>query len=301
MAAMPAAIDLSRLPAPEAVETLDFEAIFADMRADAVARDPELSDIGQDDPATKILQATAYREVLVRNRANESVKDVFLAFAKGANLRHLGALFGVEALVLDPGDPENGIEPTYESDDELRQRIVDAPEGFSVAGPEGAYRRFAKAAHPDVLDVDISSPAPAEVLIRVLSRAGDGTPSAPLLAAVEAAVTPKDVRPIGDRVTVAAGLAVDFAINAVLHVLPGPDRSVVLAAARARLATYVAARRRFDPLLGKVTISGIMAALQVEGVDDVELISPIANVVPGSGEWARCTAVNVALAGDEEG
>jgi phage-related baseplate assembly protein len=299
MAAMPAAIDLSRLPAPEAVETLDFEEIFAAMRADAIARDPDLSDIGQDDPATKILQATAYRETLVRVRGNESVKDTMLAFAKGANLRHIGALFGVEALVLDPGDPEQGIEPTYELDDDLRQRIADAPEGFSVAGPEGAYRRFAKAAHPDVLDVDISSPAPAEVLIRVLSRTGDGTPSEALLAAVDAAVSPKDVRPIGDRVTVAAGIAVDYAIDAALHVLPGPDRSIVLDAAQTRLAAYIAARRRFDPLLGKVTVSGIIAALQVDGVDDVQLASPIANVVPADGQWARCTAVSVVLADDE--
>lgn len=299
MAAMPAAIDLSRLPAPEAVETLSFEEIFAAMRADAVARDTDLSDIGQDDPATKILQTAAFRETLVRNRANESVKAVMLAFAKGANLRHIGALFGVEALVLNPGDPGQGVEPTYEPDDELRQRIVDAPEGFSVAGPEGAYRRFAKAAHPDVLDVEVTSPAPAEVLIRVLSRAGDGTPSAALLAAVAAAVSAKEVRPIGDRVTVEAGVAVDFAVEAVLHFLPGPDRSVVLAAAQARLAAYVAARRRFDPLLGKVTISGLMAALQVDGVGEVELIAPTGNVAPGDGEWARCTGVSVVPAGGE--
>ncbi|XHF77136.1 hypothetical protein R3J27_08275 [Xylella fastidiosa subsp. multiplex] len=40
---------------------------------------------------------------------------------------------------MDAGDPSKGIPPTMESDAAFRRRIVLAPEGYSVAGPEGAY------------------------------------------------------------------------------------------------------------------------------------------------------------------
>src|SRR3546814_9711108 len=44
------------------------------------------------------------------------------------------------------------IPAVMESDSDLRRRLVLAPEGYSVAGPEGAYIFHALSAHPDVLD-----------------------------------------------------------------------------------------------------------------------------------------------------
>jgi phage-related baseplate assembly protein len=44
-----------------------------------------------------------------------------------------------------------------EADEDLRQRIVLAPESFSVAGPELAYVFHARSAHPDVLDASATS------------------------------------------------------------------------------------------------------------------------------------------------
>ncbi|NIK10165.1 phage-related baseplate assembly protein [Xanthomonas arboricola] len=104
-----------------------------------------------------------------------------LAFATGTNLDHLGALLGVARLVLDPGQPENGIAPTYESDVAFRRRIQLAPEGFSVAGPEGAYIYHALSAAADVMDASATSPAPGQVLVTVQSRTGDGAAPKALL------------------------------------------------------------------------------------------------------------------------
>src|SRR5690606_40001523 len=135
---------------------------------------------------------------------------VMTAYVTGANLDHLAALVGVARLELSPGDPDRGIAPTMESDDALRQRIVLAPEGFSVAGPELAYVFHVESASGDILDASATSPAPGEVLVSVLARAGDGTAGAPLLDAVAAIVNDRSVRPLGDLVTVASADIVEF-------------------------------------------------------------------------------------------
>lgn len=68
---------------------------------------------------------------------------------------------------------------------------------MSVAGPSAAYEYFARSASGKVADVKASSPAPAEVVIAVLSTEGDGTASPELLADVAEAVNDEEARPRG--------------------------------------------------------------------------------------------------------
>src|SRR5688572_21280727 len=74
------AVDLSRLPAPAVVEQLDFEVIFSAMLADLRARDPQFTAITESDPAYKLLQVCAYREMIVRQRCNEACRAIMLAY-----------------------------------------------------------------------------------------------------------------------------------------------------------------------------------------------------------------------------
>lgn len=94
------AVNLSKLPPPVVVEQLDFETIFAEMLADLQSRDPVFTALVESDPAFKILEVAAYRELLIRQRANESAKAVMLAFANDADLDQLGANVGVARLVI---------------------------------------------------------------------------------------------------------------------------------------------------------------------------------------------------------
>ena len=48
-------------------------------------------------------------------------------------------------------------------------------EGFSTAGPDGAYLFHSLSAHGQVLDASVYSPTPGYVVVSVLSRDGDGT------------------------------------------------------------------------------------------------------------------------------
>lgn len=287
-------VDLSRLPPPRAVEELSFEALrselltqFAEeMTAQGLTFDATL----ESDPVVKLVELLAFREMTWRAARNAGLRSVMAAYASGSDLDQLGALFGVERYIVTPANPATGAAAVLESDDDFRRRMVLAPEGFSVAGPRGAYIFHALSAHADVLDVSAISPDPGEVVVTVLSRSGDGTPPPGVIAAVEAALSAEDVRPLTDQVTVQPADVVDFSIAATLTYFVGPDKSLITANANAALAEWLAVNRR----LGRTaTRAGIIAALMVEGLQNVELASPASDVEVTSAQAWNCTGVTL--------
>ena len=198
-------IDLSQLPAPEVVEPLDFEGIYQDLLATfrALMGDGWTAPL-ESDPVVKLLELCAYREVQLRARINDAARSVLLAYAVGADLEQLAANVNVSRLLVSPGDPEASppVDPVYENDASLRARVQRAFEGLSVAGPRAAYVFHALSADGRVADASAESPAPAEVVVTVLSREGDGSASADLLDVVDDALSSEEVRPVADRLTV---------------------------------------------------------------------------------------------------
>jgi len=293
------AVDLSRLPFPAVVEPLDFETIFAAMLSDLRARYPDFSALLESDPAYKLLEVAAYRELILRARVNDAAKAITLAYAVGSDLDHLAANFNVQRLLITPANPTAlpPVPAVYESDTDLRRRVQLAFEGLSTAGPVGAYLFHTLGAHGDVLDASVDSPTPGVVVVAVLSRVGDGTASPALQAAVDAALNAESVRPLTDMVQVQSAAIVPYAVAATLTLYPGPDAAVVLADAQARLAAYNAANHR----LGRdITRAGVIAALCTAGVQNVALATPAADIVitPAQAPW--CTGTSVTLGGFDE-
>jgi len=198
-------IDLTALPPPNVVEVLSFETIVRDMRAIAAAVDPaDFAELRESDPALKLIEVFAYRELLIRARVNDAAKGNLLATASGGTLDQMGAWVGITRKVLDPGDPANGIPPTYESDDDFRQRIADASRTWSIAGPRSAYEGLALEASDQVADTYASSPSPGVVQVHVLGP-GNAIPAQATLDEVEAYLSAETRRPLTDSVTVLAG------------------------------------------------------------------------------------------------
>ncbi len=294
-----ATIDLSQLPAPNVVEPLDYETLFAERKAtlislypadqqEAVARTLAL----ESEPIVKLLQENAYREVLLRQRVNDAAKAVMLAHATGEDLDQLGANFNTPRLVIAPAD-ESTIPPTLavmEADEDYRLRLQDAFEGMSTAGSAGSYRFHARSADGRVADVTAISPSPANVTVTVLSRDGDGSASAELLQVVSAALNDEDVRPVADRVIVQSAKIAPYGIEAVLYLYPGPEVAPILSAAKQRLHNYVLTMRRLGRSIRR---SGIIAALTVEGVERVEVAQPAADIVLDKTQAGYCTGVNI--------
>ncbi len=279
------------------IESLNFEAIFAEALAQFRRLMPEFSALTESDPVYKILQLFAARELLIRQRANDKAQQTMLAFATGTNLDHLGALFGVARLVIDPVQPESGIAPTHESDVDFRRRIQLAPEGFSVAGPEGAYIYHALSAAADVMDASATSPAPGQVLVTIQSRTGDGTAPQALLDQVASILTNDDVRPLTDSVTVQSAQIVQYAIRGRVYTYAGPDSAVVMREALRSLRAYLDEAHR----IGRdVPESAIKAKLFADGVQRIELDSPAADIRISRTQAAYCTAIDIVHAGIDE-
>ncbi|MDR3429018.1 baseplate J/gp47 family protein [Silvimonas sp.] len=292
-------IDLSQLPVPVIIESLDFETIFAERKIGLIAlvapeRREEVRQtlLLESEPLTLLLQESAYRELVLRQRINEACLAVMVPYAEGPDLDNLAAGFNVSRLLVSPAD--NTVVPPitaiYEPDDELRPRIPDSFEGMSVAGPSGAYLVHARAADGRIADVSVESPEPCDIVVAVLSREGDGTASQDILANVMAALSDEDVRPLGDRLTVQSAEIVPYGIEVVLYLYRGPEAELVLAAANARIDKYRNVQRK----LGRsIRHSALDAASHVEGVEHVGIVSPPEDIVLTKLQAGFCTGITI--------
>ncbi|MCC8379568.1 baseplate assembly protein [Xenorhabdus sp. PB30.3] len=299
-------IDLSLLPPPDVVESLDFETLFTERREKLIALyPPEQRDsiartlALESEPLTKLLQENAYRELLLRQRINEASRAAMVAFARGSDLDQLGANNNVSRLVLQPAD--NAAVPpvpaVLEADADFRVRIPQAFEGLSVAGPIASYEYHARSADGRVADASVISPSPACVTVSILSRDGNGAASGELVDIVSHALNDEDVRPVADRLTVQSAKIVNYAIDAVLYLYPTPEYEPILQDARARLARYTAEQHR----IGRdIVRSAIFAALHVPGVQRVELKAPVRDMILDKTQASYCTSARITLGGSDE-
>jgi phage-related baseplate assembly protein len=291
------AVDLSQLALPDVVEALDFEAVLTARLADLSGRAPDLADVLalESDPLVKLQQVDSYRETLLRARINDAARACMLATATGADLDNLAALFGVVRLTVDPGDAQAvpPVPPTLETDAALRLRAQLALEGFSTAGPRGAYEFHARSADPRVKDVAVEGDQGTGVVnVTVLSADGDGSAAPDLLAAVDAALNGEDVRPVCDLPIVSPAGIVSYTVEAVLQVEPGPSAEALRTAAEARLMSMVDDRHRIG--LG-VPLSAIYGALHMtgQGIREVVLTAPVADVDVTATQAAFCSGATV--------
>lgn len=318
-------IDLTKLPAPKVIDDLSFETIFNGMRDDLITLDSSLADVLflESEPIVKLLQISAMRELLLRQRINNSAKAVMIAYASDSDLDQLAALLKVERLVIAPANP-GAIPPTlaiYESDDSFRARIQLALDGLSTAGPERAYIFHALSASGEVLDVSVdaprfelhvpnsaaaaelpenaivlipthtaglTAPVPGDVAISVLSRFGNGTADEALIETVNTRVSDDGIRPMTDNVHVRSAEIINYSITATVYTLPGPDSDIVMQQAQISINAFVTEMRRVGR---SVNLSGIYAALHVPGVHKVELSSPLSNVICNKSQAAHCESV----------
>ncbi|WP_241626010.1 baseplate assembly protein [Rosenbergiella epipactidis] len=301
-----AVIDLSHLPAPQIVQVPDIETLLTERKAalialypadqqDAITRTLTL----ESEPITKLLQESVYRELLLRQRLNEAAQAVMVAYSLTSDLDQLAANYNVQRLTITPAD-NTTTPPTaavMETDDDLRLRIPAAFEGLSVAGPTAAYEFHAKSTDGRVADASAISPNPAEVVVTILSREGDGSADSELLALVDKALNDESVRPVADRLTVKSAQIIPYQIDATLYFYPGPEAEPIKSAAKQSLQTYINSQTR----LGRdIRLSAIYAALHVEGVQRVELAAPLADVVLDKTQAASCTGWTVKSGGTDE-
>ncbi len=309
------ALNLSSLPDPAIVETVSFQTIFNELRADFSTRFPDFSALVESDPAIKLLEVAAYREVVLRARVNDAFKATLLAFAAGSDLDNLAAFYGLTRIA-------------QETDAELKDRTINRIQGSSTAGGAAWYRYQALTADSGVRDARVTSPGAGLVQVALLSKeienlealgtdentlsaamsalatfygvdtaglkdltaapliravidaAGPGGTATPqMLTVVDAVMQDDEVRVITDSVTTTSANVVSVDVVAEVYLYPDSSATVldgIEAAIRAAIQSE-------GGLGWDLTLSWLIKNIHVDGVQRVELISPTTNQVADDG------------------
>jgi len=169
-----------------------------------------------------------------------------------------------------------------ELDDSYRERIREAPESFSVAGPEGAYEYWAKTASPAIADVEAMGPGDSEapdkvkpgcVEIYVLCANGE-LPGEEILQDVYDIVNARDKRPLTDYVTVNQPEVIHYPLELTYYI----DREDATAAAsiqakvEAAIADWAAWQK--GKLGRDINPSKLIHDVKAAGAKRVEVASP---------------------------
>lgn len=193
-----------------------------------------------------------------------------------------------------------------ETDEELRDRIKLAPSAFSVAGPKGAYKYFAKSAHPNIIDVAVTTGhdtvtpfaiIPGQVDIFPLMADGN-PPDTEIIDAINAICNDDKVRPLTDTVVVKSPTKIDYSISVQLTILPDAVQADVEALVLANLTAYADERKK---KLGiDVVIAQIVGLCMVDKVYKVNVVTPVADIVAAENEFTNSTSITVTTSGTHE-
>ena len=303
MAYSPTTIDLSRVPAPAAIEPLDAEALIAAFkgRFDAVWAAARLTDpslplynVGalETDPITVLAQAWSYLRLLDRARVNDAVRAVLAPLATGADLDAVVAAANVQRLTVIPADGDTPA--VMETDAALLRRYLlsfDRP----AAGSRDAYLSHAWTAWPSMVDASVVGRAVhgrrGDVDV-VISGPGGRQPTTEELAVVRTAVTASHVRPEATSVSVIPAQRLTYAVDLTIHLPLGPDPQAVRQEVMNRLYAATAERIQIGAEVPPEFISG---AAYGPSVIRVTRRSPSAAIVSDAYSIPVCTGIQVTV------
>ncbi len=261
------------LPAPDIIEALDFETLYIRRKARLVSLYPveEQAAIAQtleleSEPIVKLLQESAYEELLLRQRINEAARANLIQFAVGADLDQLAAFYELTRLA-------------GEGDERFRLRLQLAIAALAGNGTAEFYRGRALGASLAVVDAAVLQPYPGAVNVAVW--VAEGADDAAVLALVLATLTDPARKILGVAVT--ATVARRRIVDLSARIRRTPSAPVDLAARLAtEFAAVFAAAAAFG---GTIPRSWLIAKLHIEGVAAVELLAPTADIVLAADEY----------------
>lgn len=260
--------ELANLPEPTLIEQISFEARLTLFRTRAVELFAAAGieyDVEQieADPLQVILQVVTYADSLLRQRVNEAIRANLLAYATGTDLDHLAQFYDV-------------IRNSGETDERLRTRIILTIRGRSTGGTEPRYRSVALASSPRVLDAAVYTVGKdPTVRVAVFSTDNSGVADQALLDIVNAALQDPAVRMVNDVIVVAAASRVATPITANVWLLPETGSTILDQMSAALTAAWTE-----QIVLGRdVTRSWIIAKLSLDGVQKIEIVAPVADVI----------------------
>ena len=164
-----------------------------------------------------------------------------------------------------------------EDDESYRERIHEAPEKFSTAGPSLAYEYHAKTASALISDVSVDSPAPGEVDVYPLLDGGV-IPGEEILTLVREKLNDRSIRPLTDKVNVKVPESVKYNIEARYYIDRRDATDAAAIQARAESAVQEFALWQKEVLGRDINPTELYYRLRVAGVKRAEIVSPVFTV-----------------------
>jgi phage-related baseplate assembly protein len=168
-----------------------------------------------------------------------------------------------------------------EDDLSLAEQVFASPEGFSVAGPSGAYDYFARQYSSDIIDTYVSSPSAGAVNMRVLLTGGT-LPNTAFLTDLGTYISDDSRRPLTDNFTVAAPDAVSYDINLTYYINSSDVGNVaaIQAAVSTAINNYVLWQQS---AIGRdIVPDNLTSAIIGAGAKRVVITSPVFTQIPAT-------------------
>lgn len=160
---------------------------------------------------------------------------------------------------------------SVEDDESFRARILLSMADKSTAGSEESYKSFTFRADKRIEDVVVQNGGPGIVNVYYYSSVADLL----MQNRVSDMLNAKEVRPITDQVVIAKAIEVPFSITAELRILPNQESTTVYNNAIASLQTGLKSIQKIGV---DITLSEINDFLKVDGVKEVIITAPTANI-----------------------
>lgn len=293
------AVDISKLKLPDILEPISYEQCLDQLLDDLEKFLGEPYIFHEADPAYIVLQACAYRRMLDRLDYQNQTKQNLVAYASGDMLDHMGAnpLYKCPRLTIVKADPNATppVEAVMEKDDDYRRRLTLSNEGHTTAGSTGAYLYHALSAHGDVRDAGVMSyMSDGSVDIYILGQADNGHASDETITAVIERLNSENVRPLSEVVRVHRTKINTYEINIEMTVYPGPDSALIRDQALADITLYVNTHFANGH---DITRAGINAAAGVAGMQNLNITSPVTDIINDASSASRCTSISITMVG----
>lgn len=213
-------------------------------------------------------------------QVNKLVSDEFLYFKEVSNVTETAG-----------GSEE-------ESDTALYNRMRESEESRTTAGPRGSYAYHAKSVSSQISDVSAESPTPGVADIRIMLYGGE-LPDKELIDRVQAYLSADDIRPMTDKVIVAAPTTVEFDIEATYYIATDKAASTKEIKQAVELAVENYILWQTSKMGRDINPSYFNAMLMESGIKRVEITAPAFTEIP-KGSVAVVKACNMTFGGAED-
>lgn len=185
-----------------------------------------------------------------------------------------------------------------ETDEDFAYRIYLAPGSYSVAGPSGAYKYYAKSFSTSVGDVDVSSPLPGVVEVRFLMSDGS-LPSASMCLDLLNFISADDVRPFTDHVSVLVPDVQEFDVVFTYYINKSDTYKAVAVQKSVEAAANEYVKWQTNVIGRDINPSMLIKYVVAAGAKRVEVNSPVFQKV-ARGHVARLGTQNMTYGGVED-